>query len=196
MEKAKILVVDNDESLLNLLRLYLEAEGYEPLLAQSPAEALELVVEHPPGVALIDRILDPPLRSDPLLARRPDHVVRSLAPAGRRRAEQGREHVQPHSHTQNLDGLALARRLRHTYPVLPIILMTAHPTLDSAWEAGRLSIYYITKPFATRELVQLIKTALHERRDRKRKSLQTPQPEEGPKTKKSSPRRGSSAKDQ
>src|SRR5262249_61904355 len=127
--------------LLHLPRLVLEPEGYEPLLAPSPAEALELVVERPPGVALIDRILDPPLRSDPLRARRPDHVVRNLAPAGRRRAGQ----VPGHSRTQNLDGLALARRLRHTYPALPIILMTAHPTLDSAWEAGRLGVHYITK---------------------------------------------------
>ena len=195
MDRAKILVVDNDESLLNLLRLYLEAEGYEPLLAQSPAEALELVVGRPPGVALIDRILDPPLRSDPLSARRPDHVVRNLAPAGRGRAGQVREHIQPHGRTQNLDGLALARRLRQTYPVLPIILMTAHPTLDSAWEAGRLGVHYITKPFAARDLVQLIKTALRERRVGERTSPQAPQREKGPKIKKSLPRSRSSAKD-
>jgi DNA-binding response OmpR family regulator len=39
VDKVKILVVDNDESLLNLLRLYLEAEGYEPLLARYVARA-------------------------------------------------------------------------------------------------------------------------------------------------------------
>jgi DNA-binding response OmpR family regulator len=169
VEKVKILVVDNDESLLNLLRLYLEAEGYEPLLAQSTAEALELVAEGPPSLALIDRVLDPPLRSDPLLARRPDHVERKLAPAKRRRKDPVQERVQPHDHTQNLDGLALSRRLRRLYPLLPIILMTAHATLDSAWEAGQLGVHYITKPFATRELARLIKTALRERRGQKRR---------------------------
>src|SRR3981081_3388592 len=43
VKKVKILVVDNDESLLNFLRLYLEAQDYEPLLAASAAEALEIV---------------------------------------------------------------------------------------------------------------------------------------------------------
>jgi DNA-binding response OmpR family regulator len=192
VEKVKILVVDNDESLLNFLRLYLEAEGYEPLLAQSAAEALEVVGEGPPSLALLDRILDPPLRSARLLARRPEQVVRMRDQPQRRQGAHGQERGQPQGSQHDLDGLALARRLRRTYPLLPIILMTAHATLDSAWEAGQLGVQYLTKPFAARELAQLIKTALRERRGPRSRSLRTLQKE--PKTKPPSQRRGSWAK--
>lgn len=180
MNKVKILVVDNDESLLNLLRLYLEAEGYEPLLAESPAEALESVKEGPPSVALVDRILNPPLRLDPLLARRPDHTVRQQPPTRYRREDHGpEERGQPPVSTQDLDGLALARRLQRTYPFLPIILMTAHPTIASAWEAGRLGVYYLTKPFITRDLFELIQKVLRERQNQRTgRQQRVPQPEE------------------
>jgi DNA-binding NtrC family response regulator len=182
VEKIKILVVDNDESLVNLLRLYLEAEDYEPLLATSAAEALELVLAGPPSLALIDRILDPPLRSAPLIARRPDHVDRKLDPPRRRRNEQGQDRSQHHVHPQVLDGLALARRLLRTYPLLPIILMTAHATIDSAWEAGQLGVRYITKPFDIRELARLIQKTLHEHRVQRRRILRTSQQNVKPKS--------------
>ena len=178
MDKVKILVVDNDESLLNLLRLYLEAEDYEPLLAQSVAEALELVVKSPPSVALIDRVLDPPLRIAPLLARRPDYVERKPDHPRRRREERGQERGQQHVYTQDIDGLALAKRLLRLYPFLPLILMTAHATIESAWEAGQLGVYYLTKPFDAHELFRLIKTALREGPVQRRSILWTPQEEE------------------
>jgi len=182
VERIKILVVDNDESLVNLLRLYLEAEDYEPLLATSADEALELVLEDPPGLALIDRILDPPLRSAPLSARRPDHVDRQLDPPRRRRNAQGQDRSQPHVPPAVLDGLALARRLLRTYPFLPIILMTAHATIDSAWEAGQLGVRYITKPFDIRELARLIQKTLHEHRVQRRRILRAPQQNVKPKS--------------
>jgi len=183
VEKVKILVVDNDESLLNFLRLYLEAEGYEPILAQSAAAALQVVKEDPPSLALIDRILDPQFRSAPLLARRPDQVARTRDQPRRRQEAHAQERVQHQGHTQDLDGLALARRLRRTYPLLPIILMTAHATIDSAWEAGQLGVHYLTKPFAARELSRLLKTALRERRGQRSRSLRTLQQEKEPNTK-------------
>jgi DNA-binding NtrC family response regulator len=55
-------------------------------------------------------------------------------------------------------------RIAERDPVLPIILMTAHETIQSAWEAGQLGVYYLTKPFATRELARLLTTVLRERR--------------------------------
>ncbi len=164
MEKESILVVDNDESLLHLLQLFLEDEGYNVLLAQSTAEALALVAEALPGVALLDRVLDPPLRRGPVLGRRSEHVARPGVAAPRRRSASAPVQASPPEPAPNFDGLALARQLRQRDPLFPIILMTAHATIQSAWEAGQLGVYYLTKPFATRELAQLLVTVLRERR--------------------------------
>jgi DNA-binding response OmpR family regulator len=170
VENGNILVVDNDESLLHVLQLYLAAAGYEVHVAQSAAEALDMAAAHPPSVALLDRILDPPLRRAPLPARRAEQVERPLTPARRRGKEAAAKRVPSQESTPALDGLTLARQLRRTDPSPPIILMTAHATIQSAWEAGQLGVYYLTKPFALQELTQLLTTILRERRTRPRRS--------------------------
>lgn len=56
-----------------------------------------------------------------------------------------------------LDVLRAARAERS----VPVILMTAHATLESAVEAGRMGVtQYIEKPFANAELVELVKRTL------------------------------------
>src|SRR3954452_17417739 len=54
-----------------------------------------------------------------------------------------------------LDGLALLRMLTESHPDLPVIMITAHGTIDSAVEALKLGAFdYITKPFERDELRQ------------------------------------------
>ncbi len=68
----------------------------------------------------------------------------------------------------NVDGMALLTHCSERYPGMPVIVITAHGTVDSAVEALKLGAHdYITKPFDHDELKNVIRKALaHERRGR------------------------------
>lgn len=56
-----------------------------------------------------------------------------------------------------LNGLELVRRFHATHPKLPLILMTAHGTTETAIEAMKLGAFeYLTKPFEAEELLAVI----------------------------------------
>jgi nitrogen regulation protein NR(I) len=60
-----------------------------------------------------------------------------------------------------LTGLELVRQLHEVKPRLPIILMTAHGTTESAIEATKYGAYdYLLKPFEMEELVDLVSRAV------------------------------------
>jgi len=74
--------------------------------------------------------------------RRPDAVVTDLKMPG-------------------LNGLELIEKVREIDDVLPIVLMTAFGTIDTAVQAIRLGAYdYITKPFEGDELIIAIRRAI------------------------------------
>lgn len=54
MSQAKILVVDDDRNICELLRLYLEKEGFTPILAYDGEMAVEKYEEHKPALILLD----------------------------------------------------------------------------------------------------------------------------------------------
>lgn len=54
MEKTKILIVDDDRNICELLRLYLEKEGYETTLAYDGQQALEVFADAKPNLVLLD----------------------------------------------------------------------------------------------------------------------------------------------
>src|SRR5512143_3329363 len=59
-----------------------------------------------------------------------------------------------------LDGLALLKRVAADYPDVPVIVITAHGTVDSAVAALKAGAFdYITKPFAQDELKKVIAKA-------------------------------------
>ena len=61
----------------------------------------------------------------------------------------------------NMDGMELLGHCRSVHPGLPVILITAHGTVDSAVEAIKQGAHdYITKPFDAEELQQVIRKAL------------------------------------
>ena len=61
----------------------------------------------------------------------------------------------------NMDGMALLGHCRAHHPGLPVILITAHGTVDSAVEAIKQGAHdYITKPFDADELQLVIRKAL------------------------------------
>ncbi len=64
-----------------------------------------------------------------------------------------------------LDGLELVRQLVADKPRLPIILMTAHGTTDTAIEATKSGAYdYLLKPFEIPELLELVERCIASRR--------------------------------
>lgn len=57
MSASKVLIVDDDQNICNLLRLYLEKEGFTPILAYSGTEALEKFGKEQPDIVLLDIML-------------------------------------------------------------------------------------------------------------------------------------------
>lgn len=59
-----------------------------------------------------------------------------------------------------MDGLELLERAKSKYPKLPVIMITAHGTVDTAVEAMKKGAYdFITKPFEPKELKEIIMKA-------------------------------------
>ena len=54
MAALKIMVVDDDSNICELLRLYLEKEGYEAVIEENGAQALEHFDREQPDLILLD----------------------------------------------------------------------------------------------------------------------------------------------
>jgi two-component system response regulator GlrR len=107
----KILVVDDDNNILRVIKLRLEAEGYQV--------ALELANDDVFDFALVDLKLN------------------------------------------GTDGIQLMENLHQLYPEMPVIILTAYGTIESAVEAMRKGAYtYITKPFNDDELLMHTRNCL------------------------------------
>src|SRR5690349_23414977 len=60
-----------------------------------------------------------------------------------------------------MNGLELVRQLHAARPKLPIVLMTAHGTTETAIEATKLGAFeYLMKPFEADELFDLVAAAV------------------------------------
>ncbi len=57
MENKKILIVDDDENICELLRLYLNKEGFEPIVANDGENAIECTKLYFPSLILLDIML-------------------------------------------------------------------------------------------------------------------------------------------
>jgi two-component system alkaline phosphatase synthesis response regulator PhoP len=57
MTKRKILVVDDDQKIVDLVRLYLEKDGYRVLVAYDGLEALEMARQKRPDLIVLDLLL-------------------------------------------------------------------------------------------------------------------------------------------
>lgn len=62
----------------------------------------------------------------------------------------------------HLDGMGFLKRVSDQYPDIPVIIITAHETVDSAVSALKLGAFdYISKPFENQEMVQVIGKAIN-----------------------------------
>ena len=78
-----------------------------------------------------------------------------------------------------INGLETLRRIRQAEPRLPVILMTAYGTTQTAIEAMKLGAYdYLLKPFDVPRLKQLVAEALKASRDMRQTVVMAPQLEQ------------------
>ncbi|MBE0565501.1 MAG: sigma-54-dependent Fis family transcriptional regulator [Krumholzibacteria bacterium] len=120
---ARILVIDDDRSLREVVRFILAEAGHEVLDAADGRAGLEL------------------------LCRDPDLVITDIRMPG-------------------LDGMEVLARIREAggESSPPVIVLTAHGTVEQAVAAMRLGAFtYLLKPFAREELRLTVEQALHTR---------------------------------
>ncbi|MCI0568580.1 MAG: sigma-54 dependent transcriptional regulator [Acidobacteria bacterium] len=79
-----------------------------------------------------------------------------------------------------MDGLDLLKRLRTDFPEIPVVLLTAHGTVETAVEAMKRGAHdFLTKPFDKQRVLEILEKALGEAKSRRRE-FQGPLVEEAP----------------
>ncbi len=136
---SRILVVDDESGMRELLRILLEKEGHEVLTAADGAAGLQLATSRKPSLIISD-------------IRMP-----------------------------KLDGVGLLAGLREQGLEVPVILLTAYASRESAIQAMKLGAFdYITKPFKLEEIKLVIHRAFAEAERRQRPEVAAPGPAEEP----------------
>ncbi len=60
-----------------------------------------------------------------------------------------------------MDGMDVLRRVRERWPAMPVIIITAHGTIESAVDAMKIgAVDFIQKPFSPREIRELVTKVL------------------------------------
>src|SRR5438309_854993 len=117
--RPKILLIEDDASIVGGLKKELQVEGYEVAVAERGDNGLAQAKEQSFDVVITDLKMP------------------------------------------GLSGLELVERLHAAKPKLPIILMTAFGTTETAIEATKLGAYdYLLKPFDMAELLDLVATSV------------------------------------
>lgn len=120
---ATILIIEDKESMLEMLKQTLEAEGYEVITSKDGAEGIKNISNEKVDLILTDLKLP------------------------------------------KKDGFDVLKAARDENPLLPVIVMTAYGTIETAVKAVKQGAYdFITKPFDTEHLLLLIKRAIHANR--------------------------------
>ncbi|MFH1680750.1 MAG: sigma-54 dependent transcriptional regulator, partial [Candidatus Eisenbacteria bacterium] len=123
MTPARILIVDDEESMCQFLSIMLRKEGHEVRTANSGKEAIRVVADEPFDVVITD-----------------------IRMAG-------------------VDGLDVLSGVKSTDPSLPVIILTAYASQETAIEAvNRGAFYYLTKQAKNDEIKLVIRKAIEHRK--------------------------------
>ena len=119
MKMETILIVDDEKNYPPILAAVMEEEGFEPLMANSGQEALDILKHSDVDLVLTDMKMP------------------------------------------SMDGIALLENVKKKDPELPVIMMTAHGTVEKAVEAMQKGAYsYIMKPFDNDSLIVYVNKAI------------------------------------
>ena len=114
-----ILVIEDKESMIDMLKQTLEAEGYQVIPARDGSEGIKKLSDERIGLVLTDLKLP------------------------------------------KKDGFEVLKAAKQENPLLPVIVMTAFGTIETAVKAVKEGAYdFLAKPFDTGHLLVLIKRAL------------------------------------
>jgi len=123
MSSGKILLVDDDRNLIEIVKMRLESANYEVVAAAKEEEAVAAVKGQVFDLSLVDLQL------------------------------------------VHQDGISLMEELHLIIPEMPVIILTAYGSIESAVEAMKRGAYsYLTKPFDPRDLLLQIEKALENSR--------------------------------
>jgi len=121
-DKARILIIDDDQAILDSCGQVLKKEGYTVKLAKDGAEGLKLFTEESFHVVLLDLKLP------------------------------------------GLNGMEILSRIKEENPEIPVIIITAYASIESAVEAIKRGAFnYLAKPFSPEELRVITSKALKSR---------------------------------
>jgi two-component system NtrC family response regulator len=143
-----ILVVDDDKTIRLSLKLILERNDYEVMLAEEPKAALQ-IIRNTPAVELVLMDMNFWNSESQESSLSNGRVVTKVSKANYSRATDGEE------------GLTLLRQVKVFKPQLPVILMTAWGSIDLAVQGMRAGAFdFITKPWDNGVLLERIETAV------------------------------------
>ncbi len=72
----------------------------------------------------------------------------------------------------DLDGIKVVEKLKKTYPLVEVVMLTGHATIQSAIEALKFGAFdYLTKPCDLNDLISKAKQAASRKREREAKIL-------------------------
>jgi DNA-binding NtrC family response regulator len=118
----KVLIADDESSILDTLRILLKREGYEVHTAVGGQQALDFMA-----------------------STRPDFILSDIRMPG-------------------IGGIEILNAARELDPTIPVILMTAQASLQSAIQAvNQGAFHYIQKPFSNDELLMICRRAAESR---------------------------------
>lgn len=121
---GKILIVDDDSNLLEIIKMRLESADYEVVTALEEEDALKAVREQAFDMSIIDL------------------------------------------HLAKRNGISVMEDVHKIIPDIPVIILTAYGTAESAVEAMKKgACNYLTKPFDPGELLFQINKAIESRRN-------------------------------
>lgn len=123
MSLGKILLVDDDRNLLELVKIRLESADYEVTAAVREEDALDAIKKQVFDLSIVDLQL------------------------------------------VHQDGISLMEEFHLILPDMPVIILTAYGSIESAVEAMRRGAYsYLTKPFDPQDLLFQIERAMENRK--------------------------------
>ena len=117
--KQKILIVDDEVSILQSLSGILQDEGYGVVLAASGEEGLERAKKDPPDLILLDIWMP------------------------------------------GIDGMTVLDQIKKIYPLIPVIIISGHGTIETAVKATRMGAFdFVEKPLSIDRVLVSIQNAI------------------------------------